>query len=131
MKAKGEPIVQNLNFRQVFLEFEWYIFSEPKWTLLSRGLCSINQFRSFHYNIKFQKSIPRSGSFTINDFAKDFITMNSFLEWRTEIDLFGIAHVKVEFITVQKIYTIRILGRFVRSTHFVHEEHFFISFVLV
>ena len=49
--------------------------------------------------------------------------MNSFLKFyvmgRTEIDLFGIAHVKVEFIPVLKIYTIRILGRFVRSSHFV------------
>ena len=38
---------------------------------------------------------------------------------RTEIDLFGIAHVKVEFIPVLKIYTIPILGRFVWSTNFV------------
>ena len=35
----------------------------------------------------------------------------------TEIDLFGIVHVKVEFIPVLKIYTIPILGRFVWSTH--------------
>ena len=38
---------------------------------------------------------------------------------RTEIDLFDIAHVKVEFIPVLKMYTIRILGRFVWSMHFV------------
>ena len=48
---------------------------------------------------------------------------NSFLKFyvmgRTEIDLFGIAHVKVEFIPVLKIYTIPILGRFVWSTNFV------------
>ena len=46
--------------------------------------------------------------------------MNSFLKVyvmkRTEIDLFGKAHVKVEFIPVLKTYTIRILGRFVRRT---------------
>ena len=40
-------IVQNAYFRQIFLELEWYIFSEPEWTLLSRGLCQINQFRCF------------------------------------------------------------------------------------
>ena len=53
---------------------------------------------------------PQSGSYTINDFAKDFITMKSFLKFyvmgRTEIDLFGIAHVKVEFIPVLTIYVI-------------------------
>ena len=32
---------------------------------------------------------------------------------RTESDLFGIAHVKVEFISVLKIYTIPILGSFI------------------
>ena len=36
-----------------------------------------------------------------------------------EIDLFGIAHVTVEFILILKIFTIRILGRFVWSTHFL------------
>ena len=60
---------------------------------------------------------PRSGSYAINDFTKDFITMNSFLKFYVmgspEIDLLGIAHVKVEFIPVLKIYTIPILGRFV------------------
>ena len=49
--------------------------------------------------------------------------MKSFLKFyimgRTEIDLFGKSHVKVEFIRVLKTYTIRILGRFVRRTHFV------------
>ena len=51
---------------------------------------------------------------------KDFITINSFLKFyamaRTEIDLFGIAHVKEVFIPILKIYTnytIRILERFV------------------
>ena len=45
------------------------------------------------------------------------IELNSFLKFYVmgspEIDLFGIAHVKVEFIPVLKIYTIPILGRFV------------------
>ena len=36
-----------------------------------------------------------------------------------EIDLFDIAHVKVEFIPVMKIYTIPILGSFVWSPNFV------------
>ena len=53
----------------------------------------------------------------LRGFAMDFITMNSFLKFcvmgSPEIDLFGIAHVKVEFIPVLKIYTIRNLGRFV------------------
>ena len=52
--------------------------------------------------------------------------MNSFLKFyvmgSNGIDLFGLTHVKVEFITVLKIYTIRILGRFVRSTHFVQRD---------
>ena len=41
----------------------------------------------------------------------------------TEIDLFGIVHVKVEFIPVLKIYTIPILGRFVWSTNFVRSDN--------
>ena len=45
--------------------------------------------------------------------SKDFISMKLFFE----IDLFGIAYVKVEFIPVLKIYTIPILERFVWSTH--------------
>ena len=53
--------------------------------------------------------------------------MNSFFEilcyGKHKIDLYGIAHVKVEFILVLKIYTIQILGRFVWSTHFVQCAH--------
>ena len=49
--------------------------------------------------------------------------LNSFLKFyvmgSTEIDLFGIAHVKVEDKPVLKIYAISILGRFVWSTYFV------------
>ena len=49
-------------------------------------------------NDQFQKN-PRSGSQTINDFAKNFMTMKSFLKSYVmggpEIDLFSIAHVKV------------------------------------
>ena len=59
----------------------------------------------------------------LRGFAKDFITMNSFWKFYVmgspEIDLFGIAHVKVEFIPVLKKYTVLILGKFVWSTHFV------------
>ena len=48
--------------------------------------------------------------------------MNRFLKFyvmgRTEIDLYSIAHLKVEFIPVLKIYIIRILRRFVLSMHF-------------
>ena len=40
-------IVQNAYFRQIIVELEWYMFLEPEWTLLSHGLCQINQFRSF------------------------------------------------------------------------------------
>ena len=47
--------------------------------------------------------------------SKDFISMKLFFE----IDLFGIAYVKVEFIPVLKIYPIPILERFVWSTIFV------------
>ena len=64
-------IEQNLYFRQIFLELEWYIFSEPEWIRLSRGLCQINQTISLIKN-------SRSGSYTINDFAKDFITPKLF-----------------------------------------------------
>ena len=53
----------------------------------------------------------------LRGFAKDFVRMNGFLKFYVmgspEIDLFDIAHVKVEFIPVLKIYTIPILGRFV------------------
>ena len=49
--------------------------------------------------------------------------LNSFLKFyvmgSTGIDLFGIAHVKVEVIPVLKIYAISILGRFVWSIYFV------------
>ena len=38
------------------------------------------------------------------------------------MDLFGIAHVKLEFILVLKINTIPILGIFIWSTNFVHCE---------
>ena len=45
------------------------------------------------------------------------VVLNSFLKFyvmsRTGIDLYGIDHVKVEFIPVLKIYTIPILGKFV------------------
>ena len=37
-------------------------------------------------------------------------------------DLYGIAHVKVDFIPLQKIYVISILGRFVWTTSFVQCE---------
>ena len=43
--------------------------------------------------------------------------LNSFLKFyvmtRTEIDLYGIAHVKVDFIPVLKMCVLPILGRFV------------------
>ena len=54
-KIRYKYSMQNstLYFRQIFLE---YIFSEPEWTLLSHGLCQINQFQCFPY-IKFQKTI--------------------------------------------------------------------------
>ena len=78
-------IVQNAYFRQIFLELEF-----------GKSLIVYEPLRGF---------------------AKDFITMNSFWKFYVmgspEIDLFGIAHVKVEFIPVLKIYTIPILGRFV------------------
>ena len=48
-----------------------------------------------------------------------YIFLKFYVMGRTEIDLFGIAHVKVEFIPVLKIYTIPILGRFVWGTNFV------------
>ena len=63
--------------------------------------------------------------------------MNSFLKFyvigRTEIDLFGIAHVTVEFILILKIFTIRILGRFVWtswSTHFVQCDRCWLTVLL-
>ena len=47
-KIRYKYSMQNstLYFRQIFLE---YIFSEPEWTLLSRGLCQINQFQGFSW----------------------------------------------------------------------------------
>ena len=49
--------------------------------------------------------------------------LNSFLKFYVmtspEIDLYGIAHVKVDFIPLQKMYVIPILGRFVWITNFV------------
>ena len=49
--------------------------------------------------------------------------LNSFLKFYVmtspEIDLYGIAHVKVDFIPLQKMYVIPILGRFVWTTYFV------------
>ena len=33
-------IIHNLYLRKIFLELEWYIISEPEWTLLSHGLWS-------------------------------------------------------------------------------------------
>ena len=97
-----------------------YVFSEPEWTLLSRGLCQIKQFRCYKILGKIIDCVmcmTRSEDFiSINE-----IVWNSFLKFyvmgRTKIDLFCIAHVKVEFIPVLKIYAIRILGRFVYSTH--------------
>ena len=49
----------------------------------------------------------------LRGFVKNFITMRSFSKFYVmgspEIDLFDIAHVKVKFIPVLKIYTIPIL----------------------
>ena len=49
--------------------------------------------------------------------------LNSFLKFYVMrspgIDLYGIAHVKVDFIPLQKMYVIPILGRFVWTTSFV------------
>ena len=41
------------------------------------------------------------------------VFFKSYVEGKVKIDSFGIAHVKVEFIIVLKIYTITILGIFV------------------
>ena len=49
----------------------------------------------------------------------EIVFLKFYVIGRTEIDLFGIAHVKVEFIPVLKMYTIPILERFVCSTNFV------------
>ena len=57
--------------------------------------------------------MPRSEEIVWNIFSK-FYVMRS-----PEIDLFGIPHVKEEFISVLKMHTISILGRFVWSTNFV------------
>ena len=43
----------------------------------------------------------------------EYIFLKFFVMGSTEIDSFGIAHAKVEFIAVLKIYTIPILGGFV------------------
>ena len=83
------------------------------------------------HNIKFQKTIKRYKILgkiidCVWPAPRILYQWNSFLKFyvmgRTKIDLFGIAHVKVEFIPVLKIYTIRILGRFVWSMHFVQCE---------
>ena len=48
---------------------------------------------------------------------------NSFLRFYVmsspQIDLYGIAHVKVDIIPLQKMYVIPMLGRFVWTTNFV------------
>ena len=48
---------------------------------------------------------------------------NSFLKFYVmgspQIDLYDIAHVKVDFIALQKMYVIPMLGRFVWTTSFV------------
>ena len=48
--------------------------------------------------------------------------LNSFLKFyvmrRTEIDLYGIAHVKVDFIPVLKMCVLTLLGKFVWTTIF-------------
>ena len=49
--------------------------------------------------------------------------LDSFLKFyvmgSTQVDLYGIAHVKVDFIPLQKMYVIPRLGRFVWTTCFV------------
>ena len=49
--------------------------------------------------------------------------LDSFLKFyvmgSTQVDLYGIAHVKVDFISLQKMYVIPRLGRFVWTTRFV------------
>ena len=49
--------------------------------------------------------------------------LNSFLKFyvmrSTQVDLFGIAHVKVDFILYQKMYVMPRIGRFVWTTCFV------------
>ena len=54
--------------------------------------------------------------------------LNSFLKFYVMtspgIDLYGIAHVKVDFIPLQKMYVILILGRFVWTTNFVQCDPF-------
>ena len=53
------------------------------------------------------KTIPQ------NSFLKIYVMSSA------GIDLYGIAHVKVDFIPLQKMYIIQMLGRFVRTTCFV------------
>ena len=66
--------------------------------------------------------VPRSGSHTIEDLANyDLLIRLSFLKFYVMrspgIDLYGILHVKVDFIAV-----LEILGRFVRTTWSVQCE---------
>ena len=52
-------------------------------------------------------------------FLWKFGFLNFYVMCPTEIDLYGIAHVKVDIIPRQKIHVIPILGRFVWTTSFV------------
>ena len=70
-------------------------------------MCTILSLKAYKVDLKFHKTA------VLNSFLR-FYVMGS-----TEIDLFGIAHVKVEDKPVLKIYAISILGRFVWSTYFV------------
>ena len=53
--------------------------------------------------------------------------LNSFLKFYVMsspgIDLYGIPHVKADFIPLQKMYVIQILGRFVWTTNFVQCDY--------
>ena len=71
--------------------------------------------------------MPRSEEFhEINEQWNSFLKV--YVIGRTKIDLFGIAHVKVDLVPVLKIYNISILGRFAWKTNFVQCVHPWLGF---
>ena len=112
-------------FRQTFLTKAWHIFPEALGTLLSRGLCKINKsipvghitkkFKKTRYNHCIPMSIfdcvwpaPRMGGLVVKyDFSFYEVLRNvSFGNWFIDI-----AHVKVQFFRLHKIYIILRLFR--------------------
>ena len=100
--------VTHLQFSRQTFEFP------PGLTACQEPLCDEMNAKTVLGLLKLQQQInhrlcvPRSGDLLLWNGYWKFYVMSS-----PEIDLYGIVHVKVDFIVVLKIYVLVILGRFV------------------